>query len=674
MRRSVVALLALGLSSCGLASCGTGAGHDGPGAFVLGVDGMDPKILQRLIDEGRMPNFAALANDGSFQELGTSNPPQSPVAWSTFVTGTNPGGHGVYDFVHRDPKTYLPTSSATSPVHDVGSAVELFGYKLPYGGDVPENNRSGTPWWDLLHDAGVDVEVYRVPGNYPPTPSDAKVLSGMGTVDMRGGYGVYTWYTDVPLKAKGELKGDIQLVTVSDDDLDGTPETVSARLKGPPDLFHLDPGQLPGENDYLSVPVRVVIDAEADVALVTAGDEQAVVREGEWTDWMTVSFDALPGGAMPLEGTVRFFVKELRPTFQVYASPVNISAANPAQDVSTPSDFATRLYDAVGHFYTQGMPEETNALKDGTFSDDDYIGQVGLVQEDTRDMLEVALARFERGDATFFYVSDIDLQCHMLWRHGDPKYPGAPPHPAYDAATAPAHEHDIERFYTDVDTMLGRIRQELPADTRLIVMSDHGFEPYSRKVNLNAWLRDNGWLVLKDGKRTGHIAHGDVDWSRTKAYGLGFNALYFNLAGREAEGIVKPEEVPALTAQLREQLKAATDPESGLPLIFRVDTAAEVYSGPRVGDAPDLVVGYQRGFGCSDESTLGEILDLAVEDNTSRWSGSHLIAPDLVPGVILANRPIDGAGHGLPDVTATLLAHFGVAPAPGMEGSPLFTP
>jgi len=161
---------------------------------------MDPEILERLMKKGVMPNFTKLAEQGGFQSLGTANPPQSPVAWSTFVTGRNPGGHGIYDFVHRDPKTYLPISSATPPV-EAGSAIDLFGYYLPVGGESPKNNRGGVPFWDPLLDAGVDVEVYRVPGNYPPTPSKANVLSGMGTVDMRGGYGVYTWFTNKPVEA-----------------------------------------------------------------------------------------------------------------------------------------------------------------------------------------------------------------------------------------------------------------------------------------------------------------------------------------------------------------------------------------------------------------------------------------------------------------------------------------
>lgn len=680
MRRAAGLLLAVllligrfGALPGAFAADGTATDGKKTGVFVLGVDGMDPVILQRLMDEGKMPSFAKLAATGSFQSLGTANPPQSPVAWSTFVTGLNPGGHGVFDFVHRDPKTYLPISSATIP-EDPGSAVSLFGYYIPIGGKTPRNTRGGVPFWDPLMHAGVDVEVYRMPGNYPPPPSDAKVLSGMGTVDMRGGYGTYSWFTTYPVQGREHLKGDIHQVSLSDDDLDGKPDTVRATLKGPPDLFHLPPGHVPGDADYLTVPVTFRIDPEEDAVLVEAGDSRALLRVGEWSDWLPVKFHPLPANLLPLEGIVRFYVRQLRPGLEIYASPVNISPANPAQDISTPSSFANELSALLGYFYTQGMPEETNALKDRIFDDDDYKRQVALVQQDTTAMLDLALTRFEPGDTTFMYLSDIDLQCHMLWRLGDPKNPAAPPHPAReaDAHAVAAHGEDIEGYYRHVDQLLGGVLQRVPEGTVVVVMSDHGFQPYTRKVNLNAWLRDQGYLVLKDGKQTGKITTGDVDWHATRAYGLGFNALYLNQRGREAEGIVEPAAADALLQEIGAKLQAWQD--GGTKVVRRAFLGRKIYSGPRMAEAPDMVVGYDKGYGCSDESTLGEISEAVIEDNLSRWSGNHLMDPDVVPGVLLTNRKLPRTGYSLPDVTATLLAHYGVPLPQGMEGKDVFAP
>jgi predicted AlkP superfamily phosphohydrolase/phosphomutase len=314
------------------------------------------------------------------------------------------------------------------------------------------------------------------------------------------------------------------------------------------------------------------------------------------------------------------------------------------------------------------MPEETSALRDGVFSDDDYLRQVALVQEDSRAMLELALDRFESGDATFVYLSDIDLQCHMLWRHADPKYPGRG-HPARDPAIAAAHAHDIEGFYQDVDAALGRVRERLPEGTRLLAMSDHGFQPYTRKFHLNAWLRDRGYLVLADGARTGRVGLDDVDWSRSRAYGIGFNGLYLNLAGRESRGIVRPEESDALLAEIAAALEAERDPATGQPVVLRAYPAREAFHGERASEGPDLVVGYNQDYSGSDPSTLGEITEAVLEDNTSRWSGNHLIDPRLVPGVLLVNGPLADGDHDLTDVTVSILDHYGLPPAPGMLGT-----
>ncbi len=641
-----------------------------PGIFIMGVDGMDPVILSRLIDEGKMPHFAKLAREGSYQKLGTSNPPQSPVAWSNFVTGMNPGGHGIFDFLHRNLSNYHPISSAMPAPGEEASALHLFGYVIPLGGSDSVNNRSGTPWWDVLVENEVDVEVFRIPGNFPTPESKANVLGGMGTVDLRGGFGTYTLYTDTLVEKKNP-KGDIEYVSVHDLDLDGIPETASSILRGPPDQFHLEPGQIPSSSDYLGARLTVHIDPDSDTAVVEVGDSRTLVEQGKWSDWVEVSFDLLPMGMMPVTGSVRFYAQQLRPKLKLYASPVNISPASPFMPITSPDKFVEEIFSSIGFFYTQGMPEEQEALKDGVFDDDEYIEQVALIQEDTWRMIDFALNRFEPGDTTFVYLSDIDLQCHMLWRHGDPKHPGAPNHPAFDSATASAHAHDIENFYRDVDATLGKIRKRLPADTLLIVMSDHGFQPYTRKFHLNAWLRDAGYLLMKDGKQTGHILTGDVDWSKTRAYGVGFNGLYLNLSGRESEGIVSAAEAGALLAEISDKLEALKDPKGGKSVVLEMYRGTEIYSGPRTHEAPDLVVGYNEGYGCSDESTLGEITAEILEDNTSRWSGNHLMSPDVVPGILLVNRKLPRDGHDLTDVTATLLSHYGIQPLPGMTGEPI---
>jgi predicted AlkP superfamily phosphohydrolase/phosphomutase len=657
-----------------------------PGVFVLGIDGADPVILQRLMDAGQLPEFARLAAEGSFQPLGTANPPQSPVAWSSFVTGLDPGGHGIFDFVHRDPATYAPIPSATPPpTGEQPASLSLFGYVLPLGSVESPNARSGTPFWDRLHAAGVETQVYRMPGNFPVPPSEALTLSGMGTVDMRGEFGRYTWYTDDAFAAGGShLKADVELVTLEDEDGDGRADTVRTSLKGPPDVFHLKPGQLPGPSQYLSVPVSFELDPEEDVVWIKAGSAEAVLAEGEFSDWLQVSFDALPMGLQPLSGLVRFYAKELRPGFRVYASPVNVDPSSPAQVIATPDGASEELCEAIGFYWTQGFPEEINALKDGLFDDDDYERQIKLVHDEAERMLDEALRRFAPGHCTFMYLSDIDLQCHMLWRHGDPKQPDAPPHPGFDAERSPAHAHDIEGHYRNTDRLLGKVRAALPPDALLIVMSDHGFQPMTRQVHLNAWLRDQGWLALQAGAdgqpaRTGAIVpsrpgQAPVDWSRTRAYGVGFNGVYLNLAGREGQGVVDPAQADALLDELSAGLLALRDPQTGRAPVLRVWKSKDIYSAERRAEAPDLVVGYDAGYGCSDESTLGEVAEAVLEDNVRGFTGNHLMAPEVVPGILLVNRKLVRGGHELTDLTVTLLRHFGLPPADGLRGHSILDP
>ncbi|GJM21035.1 MAG: hypothetical protein DHS20C15_09500 [Planctomycetota bacterium] len=639
------------------------------GVFVLGVDGMDPVVLQRFIDEGKMPNFKALAADGSFQELGTSNPPQSPVAWSNFVTGMNPGGHGIYDFIHRDPKTYLPMASATPPPSgNEPFTPNLFGFCLPlWGADEFVNNRSGTPFWDHLIEAGVPTEVYRMPGNFPPTPSEALTLTGMGTDDLRATNGQYFWYTD-ELVVGQHLKAELTIVQLEDTDDDGVRETMSDVLKGPADSMHCNPAK-----HDLEIPLKLWIDRENGSAWVQAGDSDGIVPIGGWSDWMTVSFDAIGGGMMPLEGIVRFYLKSVEP-FRLYVSPINFSPTAPATPLTTPSDDAlVELKKELGNFYTQGMPEETNALKDGLFDDDDFVKQVQLVHDDGHAMLDLALRRFDPGDTSFVYLSDIDLQCHMLWHHADIKEPERTgTHPAYKAAIADRHAKHLEDFYVGVDAVLGNVRDRLPSEAMLIVMSDHGFQPFTRKFNLNAWLRDEGYLAMDTEKTEGKTfgKQGDIDYAASRAYGYGFNGIYLNRDGRERDGMLSASDARALSDEIISKLEALVDPENGKRPVLNAYRADEVYSGDRLAEAPDIIVGYAAGYGCSETSTLGDVDEIQLYDNTGGdFTGNHLMDPSVVPGVLLTNRKLARDGHDLTDMTATLLDYYDLTVPAEMVGT-----
>lgn len=647
-------------------SCGGGFEATGRKLVVIGIDGMDPNLLRAYMEAGLLPNFKALADEGTFLPLGTSNPPQSPVAWSNFITGMDPGGHGVFDFLHRDPKTYLPVSSTQitlgEPTH-----IPLPGdYQLEIPPDS-EPVRQGTPFWDLLGEAGVRCEVYRIPAAYPIQASDQLTLSDMGTPDLQGGIdGMYAWYTsDIPDnfdKVHGGLWRQVKVVK-------GRAE---AKLFGPPSPFlEPPPGKAPQKSER---PFTVWIDPVEPVVHIEIEDGDAcVLEEGKWSDWLRCSFDH--GLLQTMGGMVKFHLQEVRPNLRLYCSPVNIDPREPCMPISTPDDDAViDLAEAIGPFYTQGLAEETKALQEGAIDDALFVSNCDDIHHERMRMLDYALERFEDG-LLFFYFSTIDLRSHMMWRHIEPG------HPARDERLAELHARSIEDSYVLMDRALGHLRERIGAATPLMVLSDHGFSPFTRRVNLNNWLLREGYLALteeaaKDPKGIYSLAEGGgVDRKRSRAYAIGFNGIYLNLAGREADGIVAEAERAALLEEIRAKLLALTDDaKGGARVVRRADLREETYHGPRVGDAPDLVVGYDRGFGASDTTALGQVQpkDAIVEDNKDLWSGNHLMAPEVVPGVFLVNRKVDAAEPCLYDLTVTMLEHFGVRKPDAMLGRSVY--
>src|SRR5438105_1043028 len=199
-RLFVLALLLLAGAVSMLSCQRTSRWHGHNKVIVLGIDGMDPQLLKRFIQEGKMPNFAMLMQQGSFRELTTSVPPQSPVAWSNLITGMNAGGHGIFDFIHRAPKTmelYFSASRVEPPKH----AIHLGSWVIPLGSGNADQLRKGKAFWQVLDEHGVPNRVFRIPSNFPPAPARGHTLSGMGTPDLRGTYGTFAFYPDDPTAA-----------------------------------------------------------------------------------------------------------------------------------------------------------------------------------------------------------------------------------------------------------------------------------------------------------------------------------------------------------------------------------------------------------------------------------------------------------------------------------------
>ncbi|RMF94268.1 MAG: hypothetical protein D6734_08200 [Candidatus Schekmanbacteria bacterium] len=621
--------------------------------LILGFDGMDPIILRKMMDEGRMPNFKKLAEEGSFKELQTSNPPQSPVAWSNFITGMNPGGHGIFDFVHRDPKTLFPYLS-TSRTEAGKKSITIGDWVIPLESGKVELLRHGKSFWEILQSKGVPCTVYMIPSNFPPVECEAKTLSGMGTPDMLGTYGTFSYYSNVePEMENGEISGGKYYEVYV------KRNTVKAKIYGPKNTFRK------GAPDC-TVDFTVYIDPENPVAKIVLPNKEIFLKEGEWSEWIRIDFELIPY-LQSVSGICRFYLKEVHPDFKLYVTPININPEDPALPISTPPDFSKELFENVGYFYTQGMPEDTKALSSGIFDDGEFIKQITLVHEEEVRNYHYLLSQFKSG-LLFYYFSSTDQNAHMFWRLHDKN------HPAFNQESYDKYGDVLEKVYEEMDDILGYTLKRIDDNTTLIIMSDHGFAPFYYSFNINTWLLNNGYVALIDPSKQGEEElFANVDWSRTKAYVLGLNALYINLAGREANGIVSPgDEYNQLVDELVEKLKKVVDPKTGKKVFRNVYKRDDIYSGPYVKDAPDILLGFARGYRISWEASLGKFPKELITDNMEAWSGDHCMAPEEVPGIILSNKKIVKENPALYDIAPTLLAEFGFEKEKEMVGSNIF--
>ncbi|MBI3664773.1 MAG: alkaline phosphatase family protein [Acidobacteria bacterium] len=594
--------------------------------IVLGVDGMDA-----------LPNLDRLRQQGSFQRLATTIPPQSPVAWSTVITGMDPGGHGIYDFVHRDPATRMPFSSMAETA-EPGRSLTIGPFVFPLTGGQVRSLRRGRAFWQILAEDGVPGTIVRMPANFPPAESKARSLAGMGTPDMRGTFGTFTYFTGDPQEQTRQVPGGrIVRVNVSN-------YQVELPIDGPVNTFRK-------ERPRASCPLVVHLDPSEPVARLDIGETQVLLKEGEWSGWQRAEFPLIPG-LRQASGIFRVYLRGVRPVFRLYVSPVNIDPEDPELPISTPSPYSRELARAVGLFYTQGIAEDTAAVRAGVLSHEEFLAQSRLVMMESLRLFQYELEHFETG-LLFHYFSSIDQNSHILWE----KYDG-----------------ELLEIYRAIDRAVGRAREKMGEDGTLLVLSDHGFSSFRRAVHLNTWLLRENFLALDEPQNTGNeelFAH--VDWSRTQAYALGLNGLYLNLAGREPGGIVLPgPQSDDLERRLTERLLEFRDPETGDAVVGEVYSPRKLFHGSSLEQAPDLIVGYERGYRASWQTALGAVPAAVIENNTEAWIGDHCIAAKYVPGVLFANRKARLADPQLYDVTVTILKEFGISPAGGMIGRPIY--
>ena len=534
--------------------------------------------------------------------------------------------------------------------------------------------RKGTTFWQMLGDRGLRSTIFRMPVNFPPVKAPGRALAGMGTPDIAGTLGTFSFYTDhrrdwPPIVSGGEIY-----------DVSVRSNRVDAKLYGPDNTFRRFPKQesldllqkgravsIEYANPKMTQDFVVHLDPKAGAAKFVVGDQEFILKEKEWSDWVHVEFEAIPH-LITVSSAGRFYLKQLSPKFELYVTPLQIDPEDPVMPISQPANWSKHLCSELGRFYSHGIPEDSQAFNHGVLTAREFWDQMLLAYDERSRALDYLL-KHQDEDFLFVYFGTVDQGCHMLWHFMDREHPGY--------VQDDVLKDGIPKLYEMLDGRLGRVREALNKDTTLIVMSDHGFAPFYWEVNLNTWLLEQGFVTLKDPSK--QEAPGDafwnVDWLRTRADAAGLNGLYINVKGREKNGVVAAgPEYEALLDQLEKALLAMKDPRNGRSPVSLVVRPRRDFHGPEKDKGPDILVGYGRGYRSSSDSPLGQFPKATFLDNKSPWSGDHCIDYRLVPGILVTNLRITSQTPSLADLTVSLLDEYGIAPPKDLIGKDVLEP
>jgi predicted AlkP superfamily phosphohydrolase/phosphomutase len=661
-RLALYFLMGAGLAALGyLAGCHRGAPTHPVSrqVVVLGFDGADPKLAAKWIGEGKLPNLARLAREGTFKPLGTTNPPESPVAWASFATGLNPGGTGIYDFLKRDPETYLPELALVSRERPKF----LWGV-IPIKGPKVTNLRSGVPFYKVVADAGYKTTVIRMPLEFPPTTiPGGKLWAGLGVPDLRGTWGTFFYFSsDLTPWDVGDTEFGGKLVRL---ELSGN--HAATTIEGPVD---------PTSDKFtrLSVPIDFKVAPDGKTVTIDLQGQTATLGERQWSNWFHTKFHVAP--FLSLSSISRFYILQASPDLRVYMSPLNLDPEDSPIPISSPPGYAGELAKKHGPMKTLGWWHDTWALNEERIDEGIFLEDCWRTMQQEREILLDEL----KNDPPSLLVSVFtatDSVSHMFWRLTDPQ------HPRYDAELAAKYGDAIEKTYERMDAIVGDVMQAMKPDGTLIIVSDHGFHSWRKGVNTNTWLVQNGFMTLKNPGAEDKQYNLDnlfgqgsffpnTDWSRTQAYAVGLGQVYLNLRGREKYGIVNPgADAQRILDDLRQKLLALEDPDTHERVIENVYFAHDIFHGPRLSEAADIQMSFRDGYRTSWQTSLGAVPAGIIVANMKKWSGDHCVSdPSDTQGIFFSNRQFP-ASPSILDISPTVLSLLGVAPPAPLDGHTL---
>jgi len=353
---------------------------------------------------------------------------------------------------------------------------------------------------------------------------------------------------------------------------------------------------------------------------------------------------------MELHGVFNVYLSSLEPNLGMYVSSVQVDPENQAVEITSPAGYGKELVEQIGLFHTLGMPEDTKAVTEGKLPVQAFLEQVKTIEKEREKMFRYELSRFSKGVLAVVFDAG-DRLSHIFWNNADE---GA------QRIVSP----EIEAYYRDKDRLLGEVLSEMDQDTNIIILSDHGFSDFQRQVNLNTWLVKEGYMKVS-GEGDSHL-FGQVDWSETSVYSLGFTSVFLNLEGRESQGIVPLADSEALIEELIKRLSRLKDGKSRV--ITQAYSSRQAYRGKYVESAPDIIVGFAPRYRMSWRNAVGGLDDTVFSDNESEWKGDHLIDPSHVPGVLFTNFPLNSDEPSLIDIAPTILSLMRVDQPECFEG------
>jgi predicted AlkP superfamily phosphohydrolase/phosphomutase len=564
--------------------------------LILGLDAYDPKVFEQLSDSGKLPNLTRYAESGGYARFEVANPPQSEVSWTSIATGLNPGGHGIFDFVHRDPKSYTPYLSLLPTTKGLGGTHFLPPHKAPT--IFEEAARQGFPatmlWWPATFPARPELPVQTVPG--------------LGTPDIHGRMGIGTLFCSETVSLGPQAKTSIvPLENVGRDRYAGS-------LAGP-----VRTGR--GASRASSVPLTLEL-GEGDSARLQIDSLAIELAQGEWSGILDVVFNL--GFLLKVRAVTRAILTQTRPDVRLYFLPLQLHPLSTPWRYGSPGSFVKHLWKQHGPFLTLGMPQDTIGLEDGCITDGQFLTLCESIFETRRHVLMGLLDGFHEGILAVVFDS-LDRIQHIFWKK---------------------HSHVIEEWYARLDALVGEVVQRLAQlgghEPRILVVSDHGIAAFDHKVHLNRWLVENGYLVKSENGGADELSA--VDWSRSQAYALGLNSLFLNLAGREGQGCVPAHQSEELAANLRAKMLGWHGPD-GRPVVQGLWRNRDAFGGSLAQYGPDMVVGYAPGYRASAETGLGKWKPEPIEPNHDRWNSDHCIDYRAVPGVLFSNQDLKDYSH-----------------------------